>query len=157
IQHAAPQLRCAVTRTKTRLEVSASFADPVRNGRSVRPALPATGLWALLYAQVYQADLAEQRNILIGTRRLRPQRRASRPREDFGSFARLADVAITGWTTQQIEDALAELMLDPDASLSCLAVETLPGDRPWADPLGTQLGYERFLRTSTLVHVPGLC
>ena len=90
------------------LEVSATFANPVHNGRSVRPPSPATELWALLYAQVHQAADAERRNILLGTR-----------------------------------------------ILSCLAVETLPGDAPWSDPLGAQLGYERFLRTSTLVAVPG--
>jgi len=154
VQHAAPQLRCAVTRTRGQLEVTASFADPVRDGRSVRPPFPATGLWALLYAQIHQADAAERRNILLGTRPLNPERNY----EKTGRHnAKEISAATAAWTTAQIEAALAELTLGPDTPLSCLAVETLPGNRPWPDPLGAQLGYERFLRTSTLVQVPGLC
>jgi hypothetical protein len=65
--------------------------------------------------------------------------------------------ATTFWTAGQIEAALSELTLGPDTPLSCLAVETLPGNRPWPEPLNAQLGYERFLRTSTLVQVPGMC
>jgi hypothetical protein len=149
VQHAAPQLRCAVTRTKSRLEVTASFADPVRNGRSVRPPSPVTGLSALLYAQIHQADAAERRNILIGTRALIPERTDEKRRG--------VSAASAVWTRAQIEAALAELTLGPDTPLSCLAVETLPGNRPWSDPLGAQLGYERFLRTSTLVRVPEQC
>ncbi|HEX6100908.1 MAG TPA: hypothetical protein VF432_31610 [Thermoanaerobaculia bacterium] len=151
VQHAAPQLRCAVTRTKSRLEVSASFADPVRNGRSLRPSFPTTALWALLYAQVHQADDAERRNVLLGTRQLfAPGRQALLSVRESGT-------AMAAWDSGEIVSALAELTLGPDTPLSCLAVETLPGDQPWDDPLGAHLGYERFLRTSTLVQVPGLC
>jgi hypothetical protein len=154
VQHAAPQLRCAVTRTKSRLEVSASFADPVRDGRSVRPPVPVTGIFALLYAQIVQADGAEHRNILISTRPLSPERsfREARHGSGFGIQG-----ATTIWTSAQIEAALADLALGSETPLSCLAVETLPGNRPWPDPLGAQLGYERFLRTSTLVPVPEAC
>lgn len=154
VQHAAPQLRCAVTRTKSRLEVTASFADPVRDGRSVRPWVPVTGLSALLYAQIHQADDAERRNVLIGTRQLKPDRRDDR----FEKYrTKGISEASAVWTTAQIEAALADLALGTDAPLSCLAVETLPGNRPWPDPLGAQLGYERFLRTSNLVEVPEAC
>jgi len=146
VQHAAPQLRCAVTRTKTRLEVTAGFADPVRDGRSVRPIDPVTGLWALLYAQVHQADDAGRRNILLDTRPLLTDR-AHHAKSSAFAF----------WTSAQIETALADLTLGPDTPLSCLAVETLPGTHPFPEPLGAQLGYERFLRTSTLVEVPGVC
>lgn len=151
VQHAPPQLHCAVTRTKSRLEVSASFANPVREGRSARPPLPATKLWALLYAQVHQADDAERRNILLGTREL-----LAPPRNELLTI-RESGTASTVWETDAIQKELARLTLGPDTPLSCLAVETLPGDQPWSDPLGAQLGYERFLRTSTLVQVPGLC
>jgi hypothetical protein len=148
VQHAAPQLRCAVTRTKSRLEITASFATPVRNGRSVRPPQPVTGLWALLYAQIHQADDAERRNILLDTRPLFTDRK-HRPGGTSSAFA--------FWTTAQIETALNQLTLGPDTPLSCLAVETLTGNHPAPEPLGAQLGYERFLRTSTLVEVPRLC
>ncbi len=153
VQHAAPELHCAVTRTRSGLEVSAAYADPVRDGRSLRPVQPVTGLWALLYAQVHQADRAEMRNILLDSRNLNLNLRR-RPRGDLFTTS---TAATTAWTTSQIVAALAELTLGPDTPLSCLAVETLPGDSPWADPLGAQLGYERFLRTSTLVAVPALC
>jgi hypothetical protein len=149
VQHAAPQLRCAVNRSQTRLEVAASFADPVHDGRSVRPFDPNTGLWVLLYAQVHQADDAERRNVLLGTRQLEFNRKHQ--------LTLSPGTAVAEWTTAEIVTALADLTLGPDAPLSCLAVETLPGDQPWPDPLGAQLGYERFLRTSTLVQVPTLC
>lgn len=151
VQHAPPQLHCSVTRTKSQLVVSASFANPVRNGRSVRPSLPATKLWALLYAQVHQADDAERRNILLGTRELRA------PRRNELLAIQQSGTAVNFWETADIQSALDRFTLGPDTPLSCLAVETLPGDQPWDDPLGAQLGYERFLRTSTLVQVPGLC
>jgi hypothetical protein len=153
VQHAAPQLHCAVTRTKSRLEVTASFADPVRDGRSVRPSPSVTGLWAMLYAQIHQADDGERRNILLGFRQLQP----GRLRDDRSRGTKTSADATAAWSTAQIDAALAELTLGPDTPLSCLAVETLPGNQPLADPLGSQLGYERFLRTSTLVPVPGLC
>jgi hypothetical protein len=154
VQHGAPQLRCSVVRTRTRLEVSAGFADPVSEGRSARPFVPVTGLWALLYAQVHQADGADRRNILLGVRELRPDRRAGRW---VPGIAAPVSAATASWTQAQIATALAELTLGPDTPLSCLAVETLPGDRPWEEPVGLQLGYERFLRTSTLVPVPVQC
>jgi hypothetical protein len=153
VQHAAPQLRCAVNLTRTRLEISASFAVPVRDGRSIRPNVPATELWALLYAQVHQADDAIRRNILLGTRPL-IQRRQGKGNVPLKN---VLGTGVTSWTHSQIRSVLAEYTLGPDTPLSCLAVETLPGDQPWSDPLGAELGYERFLRTSTLVQVPGLC
>lgn len=153
VQHAAPQLRCAVNRTKSRLEISASFADPVRDGRSVRPSAPATALWVLLYAQVHQANDAIRRNILLGTRPLRQRREST----GHVPVDKMLGTGVTAWTTAEIQNALAQYTLGPDTPLSCLAVETLPGDQPWPDPLGAELGYERFLRTSTLVQVPGLC
>lgn len=159
VQHAPPQLRCAVNRTKARLEVAASFATPVRDGRSVRPMVPVTALWALLYAQVHQADDAERRNVLLGTRELTVASPGLfQSAAWLGPEATNADAAATAvWTTAEIEEALRQFTLGPDTPLSCLAVETLPGDQPWNDPLGVHLGYERFLRTSTLARVSGLC
>ena len=105
----------------------ASFADPVCDGRSVCLPLPVTGLWALLYAQIHQADAAERRNILLGKRPLN----AERDHDGFRrSSARGISAAIAVWTTPQIQAALAELTLGADTPLSCLAVETLPGNCP---------------------------
>jgi hypothetical protein len=52
---------------------------------------------------------------------------------------------------------LQGLLLDPHTSLSCLAVETFPGTAPKLDPVGVGVGYERFLRTSSLTPVPAQC
>ncbi|MCE3602496.1 hypothetical protein LXA47_02610 [Massilia sp. P8910] len=154
IQHAPPPLACAVTRSKGRLTVSAAFADPVRDGRSLRPAVPVTDLWALLYARVHQADDLDRRNILLGTRRLDPARRQQQP--GAGAAKAGAD-GMADWSSAEISAGLALLTLGPDAPLSCLVVETLPGEEPYPDPLAAQLGYERFLRTSPLTEVPEIC
>lgn len=160
IQHAPPPLTCAVIRTKARLTVSASFADPVIAGRSVQPDPPVTELWALLYARVIQADDADRRNILIGTRKLVRGRDATRPQwgKRDGAAGRWKAIAgAASWSAAEIVAGLGELTLGPDAQLSCLVVETLPGEQPYGDPLGAQLGYERFLRTSPLASVPTVC
>ncbi|MDQ1833332.1 hypothetical protein [Massilia scottii] len=156
IQHAPPPLACAVTRTRGRLTVSAAFAEPVRDGRSLRPATPVTDLWALLYARVHQADDADRRNILLGTRRLDPARRQQPGAAGVGA-ARAAADGMADWSSAEISAGLSLLTLGPDAPLSCLVVETLPGEVPYPDPLAAQLGYERFLRTSPLTEVPDIC
>ena len=160
IQHAPPPLTCAVTRSKARLTVSASFADPVIGGRSVQSNPPVTELWALLYARVVQADGADRRNILIGTRKL--VRGRTRTEAQWGKTGLLAGrqrsiAGATTWSSAEIIAGLDALTLGPDAPLSCLVVETLPGEQPYADPLGAELGYERFLRTSPLASVPRIC
>ncbi|MBA2459750.1 MAG: hypothetical protein H0V43_12465 [Gemmatimonadales bacterium] len=162
IQHAPPPLACAVTRTKTRLTVSAAFAEPIHDGRSLRPTPPVTDLWALLYARVHQADDADRRNILLGTRRLDPPRRQKRSRGKLNRVlgvdaAKAAADGKADWSGAEITASLALLTLGPDAPLSCLVVETLPGEVPYPDPVAGQLGYERFLRTSPLTAVPAIC
>jgi hypothetical protein len=163
IQHAPPPLACGVTRTKTRLTVSAAFADPVHEGRSVRATPPVTELWALLYARVHQSDNQDQRNILIGTRKLLHVRAQTR-RTGFktavffdADAARLLEAAKADWSHAEITAALELLTLGPDAPLSCLVVETLPGEAPYSDPVAEHLGYERFLRISPLTAVPLVC
>lgn len=152
VQHPAPLLDCAVVRAPQGLEVSAIFADPVLNGQSLRPYPPSTEIWVLLYAQVHQADGADMRNLLLGRRpalpRLQRWERKRRPQVDAGTAT---------WSNDELSVELALLGLEPDTPLSCLAVETLPGDTPIPDPVGTGLGYERFLRTSPLTPVPRLC
>jgi hypothetical protein len=163
IQHAPPPLACGVTRSKTRLTISATFADPVHDGRSVRATPTVTELWALLYARVCQADDMDRRNVLIGTRKLVHSRfQTRRPTRKKAFFieadaARVFDTAKADWSHAEITAALQMLTLGPDAPLSCLVVETLPGEVPYADPLAQHLGYERFLRVSPLTAVPLVC
>jgi len=43
---------------------SAPYANPVQDGRSVRPLSPATEIYAMIYAQVYQSDAQNFRNVV---------------------------------------------------------------------------------------------
>ena len=71
VQHPAPPLVCQAARTREGILVRATFATPVIDGANVRPAAPATDLWALLYARVPQMDRTAFRNLLVGRTRLR--------------------------------------------------------------------------------------
>lgn len=66
IQHPAPTLLCSLDRNKNHMYVSAPFAKAVHNGANVTSKPPRTSLWALVYAQVFQADGRDHRNILLG-------------------------------------------------------------------------------------------
>jgi hypothetical protein len=66
IQHPAPTLLCSLNRNENHLYVSAPFAKAVFNGKNVTSKPPRTSLWALIYAQVFQADGLDHRNILLG-------------------------------------------------------------------------------------------
>ena len=68
IQHPAPTLTCTVNRDERKLYVSAPYAVAVHNGRNVTATPPRTEIWALLYAQVKQADNKAFRNILLDDR-----------------------------------------------------------------------------------------
>ncbi len=68
IQHPAPTLTCTVDRDEEKLYVTAPYAVAVHNGKNVTADPPRTEIWALLYAQVKQADNKEYRNILLDDR-----------------------------------------------------------------------------------------
>lgn len=70
IQHPAPALTCMPNRDKYKLWVTAPYAVSVHNGKNVTADPPRTELWALLYAQVKQADNQDYRNILLDDRPL---------------------------------------------------------------------------------------
>jgi hypothetical protein len=65
IQHPAPTLLCTLNRDNKRLYVHAPYARAVANGKNMTAYPPRTQLWALLYAQVKQADGLDYRNILL--------------------------------------------------------------------------------------------
>jgi hypothetical protein len=148
VQHPAPALTCVVGRNSAGIIISAPFADPVFDGRSLRPIPPATEIWVLLYAQVVQADGLDHRNVLLG-HKLAPGRSSSHERRaTFGTAT---------WSNDEVAFILETLTLGSDTPLSCLAVETLPGGASLPDPLGADLGYQRLLRTSPLVPIPVVC
>ena len=160
IQHAPPGLDCGVNRSTQRLIVSARFADPVHRGQSVQPNPPRTELWALLYVQTVQADAADRRNLLLGHRRLELDARGGRDTRLTHTYplqTSQRSAGHTSWSSSEITALLAGVTLGPDAPLSCIVVETLPGEKPVADPLGQELGYERILRVSPLTKVPEIC
>jgi hypothetical protein len=152
VQHPAPPFTCMVVRSLAGITASAPFATPVQNGRSVRRFPPATEIYVMIYAQVYQSDGADFRNVLLG-------RKPARFKESRLEFQGTPDAFYGNatWSKTEIRLLLASLTLDSDTPLSCLAVETLPGGDPFPDPLGAGLGNERLLRTSPLVPVPELC
>jgi len=70
IQHPAPTLTCMTNRDEDKLWVTAPYAVAVNDGKNVTADPPRTQLWALLYAQVKQADNKDYRNILLDDRQL---------------------------------------------------------------------------------------
>ena len=150
VQHPNPTLPCQGYRAPDGVASSAEYATPVFGGRSLLPSPPATLMWLLLYAQAMQADGQDRRNILIG-RKPGWMRRTEGPldRPDLAAFA--------SWSDDEINRTLAEYGLPADAPLSVLAVELLPEQDPPRDPLGTDLGHVRILRTSPLMPIPPSC
>jgi hypothetical protein len=68
MQHPAPTLTCTVNRDEEKLYVTAPFAVATHSGQNVTANPPRTQLWALLYAQVKQADKLADRNVLLDDR-----------------------------------------------------------------------------------------
>jgi hypothetical protein len=133
VQHPAPALRCSAFRvrpaeseqppSRPRIVVAAPHATAVYADRSLtdpKQGDPRTRLWVLLYAQVRQADGNAWRNVLLG-------HTLAVPRPDTDTRSR--DVlGIAELDEESIRKVLAELALPPDAPLSVLTVELLPGD-----------------------------
>ncbi len=136
VQHPAPTLFCTAQRTVDALIVEAPFAKAVLHGKNITADPPRTQLWALLYAQVRQADGADWRNILLDDRRLRPQRRLRPiPGAAYRTVAALSGSfqnhdaparGVTAWSQDEIEQFLLGLGLPVDAPLSVLCVEMMP-------------------------------
>lgn len=75
LQHPAPALTCLLNRDENIISVNAPFATAVFNGKNVTASPPHTTIWALLYAQVKQADGLDYRNILLNELELKPAKR----------------------------------------------------------------------------------
>jgi hypothetical protein len=70
IQHPAPVLLCNVNRDEQKIYATAPYAQAVYKGTNVTSNPPRTQLWALLYAQVKQADNKDYRNVLLDDRKM---------------------------------------------------------------------------------------
>ena len=152
MQHPAPPLLPSVSSIANSISVSASYATPTFNGRNLLPSPPRTQLWALLYAQVTQADGASQRNVLLGRLLLNSDRQG--PLKDRLTVSGLAG---TFWQRSQIEASLAALALPAQSPLSFIVVETFHDLGEIFDPLGGDLGRVRILRASPLTAIPAVC
>lgn len=133
VQHPAPTLFCTCERTQADLTVEAPYAMAVLNGKNITHDPPRTELWALLYAQVRQADGKDYRNILLDDRKLTLKRRLR------GRFETAEGLSLFGfenddsparaamqWTQDEILAALKNLGLPADSPLSVLCVEMMP-------------------------------
>lgn len=154
VQHPAPELSCSVfTGPSGSVRVRAPYAAPYVGLRRVLPNPPNTEIWAVLYAQVVQADASTRRNVQIDLRRLRVVR-SHQPRDT----AALAVEGEVRWTGAEVQAALDLAGLPEDSPLSALAIEVLPEPNgSFDDPMGGDLGQVRILRTSPLAAVQRDC
>jgi hypothetical protein len=182
VQHPAPPLKCLVDRTPAGLSVTAQYAQVLFGGRNVTSKPPKTEIWCMLYAQVKQADAAQNRNILLAEARGQYVESKQWNIETFLAarsdlpvpFANSLDVTLdapaTGtvnWSETEIQQLLEQFNLARATGLSVLAVEMMPrydqyilfGKAPDTSvrPLSQQLGQYRILRTSPLVAAPKIC
>jgi hypothetical protein len=162
VQHPAPPMICQVSRRADGVDVSAPFATPVLDGRSLRPGEPFSDIWILMYAQVLQVDGQAWRNVLLRKRRAEQIR--DDPDPDLPRPQTSLEFAVGHFSSDEIGATLGALGLPLNAPLSVLAVELIPEigltdlqQAPRADPLGASLGDVRILRTSPLVAVPPAC
>lgn len=154
VQHPAPELSCSVfVGPSGSVQVRAPYAAPHVGLRRVLPNPPNTEIWAVLYAQVVQADASTRRNVQIDLRKLRIVR-SHQPR----NTAMLAVEGEARWSGAEVKAALELAGLPEDSPLSALAIEVLPEPNGgFDDPLGGDLGQVRILRTSPLVAVERDC
>jgi len=169
VQHPAPLLKCLVARKNEGVFVTAPFATSIRNGQTLPAShVPNTQLWALLYAQVKQADGDGFRNVLLAARQLAKQESVhkfppqfSRDTYGFAEFTQRDDPSLIGTKPprgQGIDTLLAGLSLPRQSPLSVLTVEMMPQYSDLANnPVDADLGKLRILRTSPLVPVPPIC
>ena len=179
IQHPPPHLICSVERSNAGIGVTAPYAVTVYNGNRLynfELGDPQTRIWFMLYAQVLQADSASHRNILLDHLQGETIRRTTRGQANPNPQHGLARDPLAGilFPEKIIEERLALLGLPRTNPLSVLAVEVLPGPlnlppnlkdfagkdvaaNDQEDPVGTNLGLRRILRTSPLTAVPAIC
>jgi hypothetical protein len=162
VQHPPPPLMCQVTRGPDGVDVSAPFATPVLDGRSVRPGAPRSDIWVLMYTQVLQLDGQAWRNVLLIHRQANQILDDIDP--DFPRPQTSLEFGVGHFSQGEIGSTLSLLGLPLNAPLSVLAVELIPetditerDEAPRRDPLKESLGDVRILRTSPLVPVPPAC
>lgn len=134
VQHPAPTLLCTTIRNADVIVVEAPYAQATLNGKNITANPPRTQIWALLYAQVRQADNKDSRNVLLGDRMLSPRPRG-RESVSFGAVSVVVgafenrDAPVQGlavWQSGEVTSMLESLGLPIDSPLSALCVEMMP-------------------------------
>ncbi len=150
VQHPAPRLRLSTLRKTETIEVSAAFAESFFNDKNCTPIIPQTNIYALLYAQVLQADGKQYRNILIDQVSLQKPSRNSNVDKPVG---------LTSWVLKDIRTKILRKGMDLNAPLSVLAIEIMPDSRKGDLPVNSFIDLEniRILRTSRLYKIADSC
>jgi hypothetical protein len=156
VQHPAPTLFCSVNRDELAVSVSAPHAVAVLNGVNLTARPPRTDIWALLYAQVTQADGKSNRNILLGEKML------ITPAVSKGADVYTAALhinrdalvySLTTWTNDEIAQVLALMGLPASSSLSVICVEMMPRPETYIS-MASSLGNNQSLYTSATFGQP---
>ncbi len=150
VQHPAPKLRLSTLRQSETINVSASFAESYFKGSNCTPISPRTNIYALLYAQVLQADGKQYCNILIDQVSLQKPSRNNNI---------VKPVGLTSWALKDVRTILLRKGMDVNASLSVLAIEIMPDSRPNDFQVNSFIDLEniRILRTSRLYKIADSC
>lgn len=129
VQHPAPTLFCSVNRDELAVSVSAPHAIAVLDGVNLTANPPRTDIWALLYAQVTQADGKSNRNILLGEKILV----TPRPTKGMPGYVAATHInkdalvySETTWKNDEVSQILALMGLPISSSLSVICVEMMP-------------------------------
>jgi hypothetical protein len=151
VQHPAPTLFCSVNRDELAVSVSAPHAMAVLNGVNLTAKPPRTEIWALLYAQVTQADGKSNRNILLGEKIL------VTPAIGKGTVGNAALIkinkdaqvySVATWTNNEVAQVLALMGLPQSSSLSVICVEMMPKPETYADMTSGFFGKQALYSTS---------
>jgi hypothetical protein len=135
VQHPAPTLFCSVNRDELAVSVSAPHAVAVLNGVNLTATPPRTEIWALLYAQVTQADGQSNRNILLAEKPLlntvKPVGKV--PVNLFKTNRDAVVYSLATWTNNEVSQILALMGLPISSSLSVVCVEMMPNPNTYVD------------------------
>ncbi|MGJ5818618.1 hypothetical protein [Paludibaculum fermentans] len=157
VQHPVPPLSCQAARTERTIRVRGPFATPVYKGRNVRPQIPRTQLWAVLYARVRQTDGKAWRNLVLTRFPLLPPAALFNAGLEGNAALLYGEGAIE---IAAVHEMLKRVGLPAEAPLTVLAVECFGAasdENPAPDPMGADLGFSRMLRVSPLTPVPDAC
>ena len=146
LQHPAPAMQVSALRVNDAILVSTVYAESYQDGRNCTPQKPRTDIYALLYAQVMQADGKQFRNVLVSQQLLRKPIYEREPRRRIRErlLQERAHLAIepvarpyilapgdrplgnTLWRMKTIRQLLLRMGIDSNAPLSIMAIELMP-------------------------------